>query len=202
MNFLDELLLEAETAEEKQRIELDRLRADQLLSAIAVLEAQINDANKLVDDEIKLVEEYRTMELARLNKKISWLAWNEEQFIRSTGEKTIRLPHGMIKLRMSRERVEISDLQRFLNVKSNQRFLKIIPESYQPELQAVHSHIKATGELPVGVNLIPGEVKFSYSTNKRSHDNGKDDERTDKSGIKIERTEKVEAVEGQSLRGE
>ena len=195
MNFLDELLLEAETAEEKQRIEVDKLRADQLLSAIAVLEAQVDDANRLADDEIKLVEEYRTMELARLNKKISWLAWNAEQFIRSTGEKTIRLPHGIIKLRMSRERIEITDLQRFLNVKSNQRFLKIIPESYQPELQAVHSHIKATGELPVGVNLIPGEVKFSYSTNKRSNGNGKDDERTNESGIEVERAGEAEAAE-------
>ena len=199
MNFLDELLLEAETAEEKQRIEVDKLRADQLLSAISVLEAQVDDANRLADDEIKLVEEYRTMELARLNKKISWLAWNAEQFIRSTGEKTIRLPHGIIKLRMSRERIEISDLQRFLNVKSNQRFLKIIPESYQPELQAVHSHIKATGELPVGVNLIPGEIKFSYSTNKRTNGNGKDNERTNESGIEIERTENVEAVDGPAI---
>ena len=195
MNFLDELLLEAETAEEKQRIEVDKLRADQLLSAIAVLEAQVDDANRLADDEIKLVEEYRTMELARLNKKISWLAWNAEQFIRSTGEKTIRLPHGIIKLRMSRERIEITDLQRFLNVKANQRFLKIIPESYQPELQVVHSHIKATGELPVGVNLIPGEVKFSYSTNKRSNGNGKDDERTNEGGIEVERAGEAEAAQ-------
>ena len=199
MNFLDELLLEAETAEEKQRIEVDKLRADQLLSAIAVLEAQVDDANRLADDEIKLVEEYRTMELARLNKKISWLAWNAEQFIRSTGEKTIRLPHGTIKLRMSRERVEITDLQRFLNVKTNQRFLKIIPESYQPDIQAVHNQIKTTGELPVGVNLIPGEVKFSYSTNKRNNANGKDDERTNESGTEFERTGEAEVVEGPTV---
>jgi len=38
MHFMDELLLEAEKAEEKQRLEMTKLRADQVLMAIQLLE--------------------------------------------------------------------------------------------------------------------------------------------------------------------
>jgi hypothetical protein len=37
MNFMDELLAEVEEKEEKRKLELDRLRADQLLTAIGTL---------------------------------------------------------------------------------------------------------------------------------------------------------------------
>ena len=83
MNFMDELLAEVEEKEEKRKLELDRLRADQLLTAIGTLEQRADEINELADSEIKLVEEYRSVELAKVQKKISWLAWNLEQFIRS-----------------------------------------------------------------------------------------------------------------------
>jgi len=45
--FLDELLAEVADKESQRKIELDRLKADQLLIAVAKLESQMHDANKL-----------------------------------------------------------------------------------------------------------------------------------------------------------
>ena len=36
-----------------------------------------------------LLEEYRSKELSRVDKKLSWLTFQLEQFMRSTSEKTI-----------------------------------------------------------------------------------------------------------------
>jgi hypothetical protein len=81
-SFMDELLAEVEQKEQQVKIELDRLKADQLLMAVAKLESQMNDVNKLADDEITLIEQYRQIEIERLDKKRSWLLFNVESFWR------------------------------------------------------------------------------------------------------------------------
>lgn len=176
MNFIDELLLEAENAEETQRLEVDKLRADQLLMAVQVLETQMDDVNKIADEEIKLIEDYRRSEGDRLQRKRNWLSWNLEQFMRSTDLKTLKLPHGVLKLRAGRDKVEVQDVDTFLKSPDGQKFLRVIPEQYQPDLNSIHEHIKKTGEVPTGVVLIPGEVRFSLTTFKRNGNNGKDEQ--------------------------
>jgi len=186
---MEELLLEAERAEEKRRVELDRLRADQFLSAIASLEQRISEINELADSEIRLIEEYRNTELTKIQKKTSWFSWNLEQYIRSSGEKTINLPHGCIKLRLGRDKVNIVDLQQFLKDSTNQKFLKIVPESYQPDILAIQEYIKTTGHVPDGIELKTAESKFFYLT-KRSNENGKEQrEREDKVRAATESTD-------------
>ena len=193
MNFMDELLADVEEKEEKRKLELDRLRADQLLTAIGTLEQRADEINELADSEIKLIEEYRKREITKVQKKISWLSWNLEQFVRSSGEKTINLPHGSLKLRLGRDKVTVVELQRFLDVPSNQKYLKIIPESYEPDIQAIHDHIKATGHIPDGVDMKPAESKFSYTI--RSNKNGKEQrQRTSESGAAIESADESEVA--------
>jgi hypothetical protein len=163
VDFIAELLRESDEADQKRRIEVDRLRADQLLSAIAILESQMNDVNELVDKEMRLLEEYRSSELARLDKKRSWLVFNLEAYARSTGEKTMRLPHGILKLRKGRDKVAVVAMEEFLTKAQSFGFLRAIPESYSPDTQAVLAHIKRTGEVPPGVEFIPAETRFSYT---------------------------------------
>jgi hypothetical protein len=105
--ILAELLAESEDADQQKRIEMDQLRADQLLTAVAILEDQMVDVNDLVNKEIRLLEDYRSSELSRLDKRRSWLLFNLEAFARSTGEKTVRLPHGVLKLRKQEDRVAV-----------------------------------------------------------------------------------------------
>ena len=174
-SFIDELLLESEQKEKQQLIEMNRLRADQILAALAVLEKQADDVNRLADDEIKIIEDYRQSELQKIEKKASWLAWQVEQYIRSTNEKTINLPHGKLKLHLGRDKVQITDMEKFTKVAAARGLLRPIPESFEPDLQKILSYLKTNRLLP-GVVLIAAQNKFSYTTLKGSNGNGKADQ--------------------------
>jgi hypothetical protein len=164
IDFIQEILQEAEIAEAERRIEVDRLKADQLLAAVAVIEGQMAEVNELVDKETKLLEDYRSNEFARLDKKRSWLVFNLDGFMRSTGEKTVRLAHGILRLRKGRDRVAIIALDQFLKVGPTLGLVRTVPEELAPDLQAIVNHIKKTGEIPPGTEWIQGDTKFSYST--------------------------------------
>lgn len=168
-SFMDDLLAEVEQKEHQVKIELDQLKADQLLMAVAKLESQMDDVNKLADDEIKLIEQYRNSEIERLEKKRSWLLFNLEGFWRQqseqTGEKTLRLPHGSLALRKGHDKIEIDNMAIFLKIAPRYGFLRTTPEKHEPDLQAIAAHVKTTGEIPLGTKLIPAGVNFSYQLN-------------------------------------
>jgi len=169
-DFIEELLLQAEQADQEKKIEMDRLRADQILAAIGKLEEGMTEVNDLCEKEMKLIEEYRASELARLDKKRSWLVFNLDGFMRSSGEKTMRLPHGQLKLRKGRDRIAVVAIEQFLKIGQKLGLVKKVPESVTPDLQAILNHIRSTGDIPTGIEVIPAEVKFSYSTNGGIHD--------------------------------
>jgi hypothetical protein len=164
IDFIEELLQEAEIADQEKRIEMDRLRADQLLAAVSVLEEQMANVNDLVDKEIRLLEEYRSNELSRLHKKRSWLLFNLEAFARSSGEKTLRLPHGTLKMRKGRDKVAVVAMEDFLKVAGKLGLVRSVPESITPDNQAILNRIRATGDIPPGVEYFPAETKFTYTT--------------------------------------
>jgi len=173
IDFIEELLQQAEQADEARKIEMHTLRADQILAAIAKLEESMYDVNQLCDNELKLIEEYRSSELARLDKQRSWFVFNLDGFMRSTGEKTLRLPHGILKLRKGRDKVAITALDQFLAVGSKLGLVRTVPEEIAPDLQAIVNHIRNTKEIPAGVEFISGDTKFSYTTTSKE----KSDER-------------------------
>ena len=171
LDFIEELLQESEARREQETVEMNKLMADRMLSAVAVLESQMEEVNQLVEKEIQLLEGYRSSELSRLDKKRSWLVFNLDGYMRSTGQKTVRLPHGSLKLRKGRDKVAVIALEEFLVVGSKLGLVRTIPEQATPDVQAIINHIKTTGEIPAGVTYIPADVRFSYSTN-----GGKEDE--------------------------
>ena len=183
-HFIEELLLAAEQKETTERIELDKLRADQILTAIGLLENEMTEVNELVEKEIALLEEYRSEELSRVDKKLSWLTFQLEQFMRSSSEKTIRLPHGVLKLRKGRHRIVIADMDKFLERAGRRGLLKEVPESFVPDMQAISDYHKKTGgALPDGCQLIPGETKFSYTTIDGENDGTETDRDETETGV-------------------
>ena len=177
MTFIDELLAEAEIKEKEERLEMSRLKADQILATLEVLEQNAADVNKLADTEISIVEEYRQVELQKIEKKASWLAYQLEQYIRSTEEKTINLPHGVIKLRLGRDKIEITDMDKFVPFAQRKNLLRHIPESFEPDMSKVYQYVKSTGVIPQGVMLTQATTKFSYTT--KGKDNGKEESGTE-----------------------
>jgi hypothetical protein len=164
IDFIEALLLQAEQADQEKKIEMDRLRADQILAAISKLEEGMADVNELCDKELRLIEEYRANEVARLDKKRSWLVFNLDGFMRSTGEKTVRLPHGSMKLRRGRDKAVVVAMDEFLKIGPRLKLVRSVPEQITPDIQAIVNHIKTTGEIPAGVQFIPADVRFSYTT--------------------------------------
>lgn len=166
-NFIDELLAEVEEKQQQRQLVLDRLQSDQVLFAIAKLDAQIFDVNKLAEDETILIEQYRKGEIERIEKKKSWLLFGLEQFMRkhceSTGEKSVRNPHGVLQLRKGRDRAEIVDEEKFNIIAKRYGLLRTTPAKDEPDMLAILDHIKRTREIPLGVRLIPATVNFSYT---------------------------------------
>ena len=172
-------LLEAEEAKEKtQLIEMSKVKADQALAAIAVVEIQINEVNEIAEKEISLIQNWNMSELTKLQKKIDWLVWNLENYMKGTGEKTISLPHGQIKYRMGRDKVEVVDLPKFMPMGQKLGLVRVTPAKTEPDLLAIAAYIKLNGNRPpVGVMLTPAQPKFSYKT--KGSDNNVNNERND-----------------------
>ena len=170
IDFIEELLLLAELADQEKKIEVDRLRADQILAAISKLEEGMVEVNELCDKELKLIEEYRANELSRLDKKRTWLAFQLESWARSTGEKTIRLIHGLCKLRKGRDKAAVIAIDEFLKVYPRLKLVRTVPEQLTPDIQAIVNYVRTTGEIPAGVTFIPADIRFSYSTNGGNDD--------------------------------
>jgi hypothetical protein len=152
-----------------------------MLKAVSVLDQQMECVNTLTDAEIALLEEYRTRELNRLEKQRAWLLFHLEAYARSTGEKTIRLPYGSLKLRKGKDRVAIVSIESFLPKGQLLGLIRQIPESNAPDVQAILAYIKRTGDIPPGTEFIQGDTKFSYSTN-----NGGDHGTEAESGVAAE----------------
>ncbi len=198
MTFIDELLAEAEVADGKKQIDVNKLRADQLLLAISVLEEKADEVNRLVDSEVALFEEYRSVEIAKLDKKISWLAFQLEGFMKATGEKTLSLPHGELKMRKGRDKIEITDMEKFLPIAQARGLLRSIPESFEPDMRTLLEYAKYSGVTPPGCSLTPASTKFTYKTKGVSdHGNsGIDERKQTEVGTGSERISDASAVEG------
>jgi hypothetical protein len=178
-DWLQELLDAEEVNEEKQKLEMNKILADRALAAIAVLESKINEVNDIAEKEITLIQRWNLSELNKLQKKIDWLVWNLSNYMTALGEKTVSLPHGQLKMRMGRDKVEVVDLQKFLPMGQRLGLVRTIAAKVEPDLVAIAAHIKLNGNKPpAGVMLTPAQMKFSYKTITKGS-NDVNDERND-----------------------
>jgi len=166
--WLSELLEQAERNEVKQRIEMSKIRADQALTVIASIEEKAAEIEKIAEEEIKLITSWKESELVKLQKKESWLSFQLEQFLRTTGESTLNLAHGVIKVRKSRDKVTVVDEEKFLPVGQRLGLVRRIDAKDEPDLNAIRAYLKLHGNRPPsGVTVTPGQPTFSYSTLKK-----------------------------------
>jgi len=176
-DWLQDLIDAEEVNEEKQKLEMNKILADRALAAIAVLESKINEVNEIAEKEITLIQQWNISELSKLQKKIDWLVWNLSNYMTALGEKTVSLPHGQLKMRMGRDKVEVVDLSRFLPMGQKLGLVRVTPAKTEPDLLAIAAFIKLNGNKPPsGVMLTPGQPRFSYKTKGTNDVN---DERND-----------------------
>jgi hypothetical protein len=170
MNFLDELLKEAEEADEKKRIQMSKVRCDQVLQSIAVLESKIDEVNEIAEHEQKIIAEWQNSENGKLERQIAWLARQCEDYIRSSGDKTIQLPHGKLSLRAGKAKVSIVDEAAFMKNTEKNGLVRTKPAEHLPDLLKIYEFIRINRFPPAGVSYTPATVNFSFKT-KRGEDN-------------------------------
>jgi Bacteriophage Mu Gam like protein len=187
-SWLQELLDDTETADQKHLLEMNKLRADQALAAIAVIEDKIEEVEQIAQKEIDLITSWKDSETTKLQNKTNWLSFNLEKFIRTTGESTMTLAHGTIKIRKSRDKIDIVDLQKFAVIGQRHGLLRHIDAKDEPDMNAIRAFIKVNGgKPPVGVILTPGQPTFSYTTIKKGAANGESERTETESGTGSER---------------
>lgn len=158
-DFIDQLLKEAEEKEQK----LSREFADLMLIEISQLEKQIQSNFEQAAREREIIKNWALTRNSSLASRIDFLSKKLEAFIKETGEKTINLPNGILKMHKRQDRIEVEDLDLFLK-NARPEWLTVIPEQAKPNLVSIKNHIK-TRPIPKGVKVIEGEVEFSYKLN-------------------------------------
>lgn len=164
IDFLDELLKEAEEKEEEQT----EAFYDLLLMGIRKLQAQIEYNFYQAEKECQMINSFTLHKNVQLQERIRWSEMKLEAFIREKKEKTIALPNGILKVHKKPDRVEIEDMETFLK-NARPEMLTVIPEQVKPDLNKIKAYIKAK-PIPLGVKLIEGKEEFSYKLNKEEDD--------------------------------
>lgn len=158
-DFIDQLLKEVEEKEQKLSMEF----ADLMLIEISQLEKQIQTNFEQAAREREIIKNWALSRNSSLASRVEFLSKKLEVFIKETGEKTINLPNGILKMHKKPDRIEVEDLELFLK-NARPEWLTTIPEQVKPNLVSIKNHIR-TRPIPKGVKVIEGEVEFSYKLN-------------------------------------
>jgi hypothetical protein len=165
-DFISEMLEEVESEEALRSEAL----CDLTLIEIRDLEAKIKHTFDQSEEEQTIIQNFALRRATKFQDRIDRLAAKLEVFITERGDKTISLPHGILKIRKKQDKVEICDLDAFLQGATSQ-MLNTVPESAKPDIAGIKAWMKMTGgKLPAGVKLIPGGNEFSYKLNEDNTD--------------------------------
>ncbi|KAB2849406.1 MAG: hypothetical protein F9K42_07455 [Ignavibacterium sp.] len=187
VNFLDELLEQAELKEEEQT----EAYFDLLLLQIQQLTKQIEYNFSQSEKECSMINSFILHKNAQLQERIKWLELKLQSFILEKKEKTIALPNGTLKMHKKPDKVEIEDLDLFLK-KAKPEMLTIIPEQIKPDLNKIKTYIK-TKPVPPGIKVIEGKEEFSYKLREESEEENNNG-RTKETGTGTEQKSKLRAV--------
>lgn len=166
--WFDEMMQELEKKEEDRRLQMNKIRCDAVLQAIAVLEDRIAEVNDIAAKERAIIGEWEQSETGKLQRQVDWLARQLEVFIRGTDQKSITLAHGSIHLRMGRPKVSVVDMEQFLPVGEKLKLIREKPSVKEADLKAISSYIQRVGKPPPFIAYTPAAVNFSYKTKGKS----------------------------------
>ena len=155
--FLQEVE-EGEKISEKEHVDL-------LLIEIKSLQGQIAVNFKQADREVELIKEWVLSKNLKLHDRVCRIERILEKFIRETGEKTVDLPNGTLKLHKKPDKIEIEDLELFLK-NARMEMLARVPETYKPDMTKVKQYCASHLNPPAGVLVTKGKPEFTYKLKK------------------------------------
>ncbi|KUG25930.1 hypothetical protein ASZ90_004235 [hydrocarbon metagenome] len=167
-SFIEELLKE----EEQKELQLTEAHYDLMILEIAKLEKEIGYNFQEAEKEVEIIRNWALNKNSRLNDKIEFLKTKLESFLRERNERTLDLPNGLIKIRKKPDRVEVKDMELFLQ-NARSEMLRLVPESYKPDINSIKKYIKMSGgKVPQGVEYLEGEESFTLTIKTKEVENG------------------------------
>lgn len=160
VDFIEQLLKEAEQKEEKQTAAY----YDILLIEIGKLQDQIAQNFAEAEKEVNIIKQWALNKNSKLQNKINFLCLKLEAYIREEGVKTIELPHGELRYHKKPDKVEITNLDQFLS-SATADMIRVVPEEIKPDLNKIKAYIKEKGRIPKGITIMEGKEEFSYKLN-------------------------------------
>lgn len=153
---LDEPINNEELEEASPEVQLDTF-----LWIVRKKEEELIKHQKIAAETIERTERWLANKEKNIVSTIEFLSNRFRYYLKSNNLKSLSLPNGTIGFRKRPKKVEIVDEELFFQ-NANPSMLKHHPENYEPDLNAIKSHIKDTSELPKGVEIISQEDKFYY----------------------------------------
>jgi len=137
------------------------VQMDTYLWIVRKKEEELVKHQKLAAETIERTERWLANKEKNIVSTIEFLSNRFRYYLKSNNLKSLSLPNGTIGLRKRPKKVEVVDEELFFQ-NAEPGMLKHHPENYEPDLNAIKSHIKNTSELPKGVEIVSQQDKFYY----------------------------------------
>ncbi len=184
MDFIQTLLEEVEQKEERQEEAYYDLLLLEIQNLIKEQERNFTTANK----EIELINNWVLKRNHPIQEKIDRLEKKLELFIKEKGVKTIDLAHGVLKLHKKPDKLEITDMDLFLQ-HAKAEMITIIPEQIKPDLNKIKAYLKGHYAVPLGITVLQGQEEFSYKLKEEEtvgkEETGTNTEQTERNRIAV-----------------
>lgn len=141
----------------------DNHQAEAHLRALDYWRYEVEQIEAHAKKEIERIQMWRDEEVAKLQKKIAWHEGGLIAFLQVQGKKTLKLINGTIKRIKGRDRVDVLDAET-LGKWSEANNANLMRVKVEPDKKAILDHIKSTGELPEGVDVVTGADSFKIET--------------------------------------
>ena len=145
----------------------DQNQAESHLRALDAWRAQAWQIAEHATREIERAQRWRAEELRKVAPRIEYHESALTAYVQQATEpgkgKTIRLVNGTLKRVAGRDRVEVSD-ECALEAWGAANDVRIMRVKVEPDKTAIAKHIRDTGELPDGVDVVTGEDTFKIET--------------------------------------
>jgi hypothetical protein len=150
--YTDEVWQELPTAE-------DEKQAQRYVRAYAYYQKEHASITAVFDAEISRIRDRMVKEQDKVSERMEFLTSALKYFYVATGAKRIILPDGTLSQRKQPERVVIEDEDTFVELAPGH----LVVTKSAPDRTAIKQHIKDTGEIPTGVELVRSDPKFVIS---------------------------------------
>ena len=142
----------------------DAHEVERQLQRLGAIRTEIQANFEHAEAEAMRATEWAADRNGGLRKSAASLEASLAAYLQQQDKKTLFLINGTLKVRAGRESVEITDERALQDAGSPDYFRTTTPTA--PDKKAILDHIKATGEIPAGCDLVRSPDTFTVETSQ------------------------------------